>query len=63
MGRDTAAEAALVGAVRTIESIAASLTTPHLRQSLLAAAPVLEVYRTLGRHLPADDRGHHSSAR
>ncbi len=63
MGRDTAAEAALVGDVRTIESIAASLTTPHLRQSLLAAAPVLEVYRTLGRHLPADDRGHHSSAR
>jgi class 3 adenylate cyclase/tetratricopeptide (TPR) repeat protein len=49
LGRDEAAEAAYRQAARVIDALAATLTTPRLRQSFLAAEPVLEVYRALGR--------------
>jgi hypothetical protein len=52
LGRDREGEAQLTAAAHTIESIATKLT-PHLRQSFLAAEPVADVFRTLGRRAPA----------
>ncbi len=52
LGREREAEAELAGAAKTIEAIASRLTTPRLRQSFLGAEPVIEVFRTLGRHPP-----------
>ena len=53
LSRDKEAEAQLTQAVRTIEAIAANLQTPRLRHSFLNAAPVMEVYATLGHRPPA----------
>jgi class 3 adenylate cyclase/tetratricopeptide (TPR) repeat protein len=55
LGRDREGEAQLTAAAHTIESIATKLVTPHLRQSFLAAEPVANVFRTLGRRAPATD--------
>ena len=52
LGRDQEAEAQFTQALQTIEAIAANLRTPRLRQSFLSAAPVLEVYTTLGHRPP-----------
>ena len=52
LGRDEDAAAQVAGAAQTIEAIAAKLATPRLRRSFLTAAPVLEVYRALGRRPP-----------
>jgi class 3 adenylate cyclase/tetratricopeptide (TPR) repeat protein len=52
LGRDEDAETQLTAAARTIESIAANLVTPRLRQSFLGAEPVARVFRTLGRTPP-----------
>ena len=49
LGKETEAEALVTQAVQTVEAIADKLRTPSLRQSLLGAEPVLEVYRALGR--------------
>jgi tetratricopeptide (TPR) repeat protein len=55
LGRDQEAEAQLTQATHTIESIAATLHTPRLRQSFLSAAPVLEMYAILGHRPPPQD--------
>jgi tetratricopeptide (TPR) repeat protein len=47
-GNDAGAEQAFRQAIRTIEEIAGALATPGLRQSLLAAGPVVELYAALG---------------
>ena len=52
LGRDREAEEQLTAAARTIESIAAKLTTPRMRQHFLAAEPVTLVFQTLGRDAP-----------
>jgi class 3 adenylate cyclase/tetratricopeptide (TPR) repeat protein len=54
LGRDEAAEAAYDQAARIIDALVATLTTPRLRHSFLAAEPVLEVYRALGRRSPLE---------
>jgi class 3 adenylate cyclase/tetratricopeptide (TPR) repeat protein len=54
LGRDEAAEAAYGQAARVIDALVATLTTPRLRHSFLAAEPVLEVYRALGRRSPLE---------
>ena len=51
-GRDREAEQAYRQAAQTLEAIIAHLEDPHLRRTLLSAAPVLEVYAALG-HRPA----------
>jgi class 3 adenylate cyclase/tetratricopeptide (TPR) repeat protein len=53
LGREREAEAQLAGAAETIEAIACRLTTPRLRRSFLTAAPITEIFRTLGRRPPA----------
>jgi lipopolysaccharide biosynthesis regulator YciM len=55
LGRDQEAEAHLTQATHTIESMAATLHTPRLRQSFLRAAPVLEMYAILGHRPPPKD--------
>jgi len=59
VGRDAAAEAAYGEAARIIDAIAAALTTPRLRHSLLAAEPVVEVYHALGRRPPLEETEPH----
>ncbi len=59
LGRDAAAEAAYGEAARIIDTIAAALTTPRLRHSLLAAEPVVEVYHALGRRPPLKETESH----
>ena len=49
LGQDREAEAQLTAAADMIESMAAKLVTPRLRQSFLAAPPVADVFQTLGR--------------
>ncbi len=53
LGRDREAEIQLSVAARSIESIAAKLTTPRLRQHFMSSDPVADVYRALGRPVPA----------
>jgi tetratricopeptide (TPR) repeat protein len=55
LGRDEAAGAAYGQAARIIDAVGATLTTPTLRQSFLAAEPALEVYRALGRRSPMEE--------
>jgi len=52
LGREGEAEAQLTAAARMIESIAAKLVTPRMRQRFLAAEPVALVFQTLGRSAP-----------
>ena len=52
LGRDREAETVYGQALQTIEAIAATLQMPRVRRSFLSAAPVQEVYTTLG-HRPA----------
>jgi hypothetical protein len=52
LGREREAEGQLTAAARTIESIAAKLVTPLMRQRFLAAEPVTLVFQTLGRSAP-----------
>jgi class 3 adenylate cyclase/tetratricopeptide (TPR) repeat protein len=52
LGQDGEAEAQLTAAAHAIESIATKLVTPDLRQKFLAAEPVADVFRTLGRTGP-----------
>jgi class 3 adenylate cyclase/tetratricopeptide (TPR) repeat protein len=52
LGREPDAEACFLQAAHTIETIADNLQSPHLRHSFLSAAPVVDVYRTLGRRPP-----------
>jgi tetratricopeptide (TPR) repeat protein len=59
LGRDAAAEAAYGEAARIIDAIAAALKTSRLRQSLLAAEPVLEIYHALGRRPPLEETEPH----
>jgi class 3 adenylate cyclase/tetratricopeptide (TPR) repeat protein len=47
--QDNEAETQLTQAAQTLEAIAAGLRTPRWRDSLLSAAPVVELYDTLGR--------------
>jgi hypothetical protein len=56
LGQEKDAEASFRQALQTIEAIVANLQTPSLRHSLLQAAPVLEVYDTLGHPLPPATR-------
>jgi hypothetical protein len=56
MHRDDEAETSLTRAAHTIESIAMKLTTPGLRRSFMRAAPVVDVYGTLGRRPPLESR-------
>jgi class 3 adenylate cyclase/tetratricopeptide (TPR) repeat protein len=51
-GREKDAEAHCLQAIQTIEAIANKLKTPSLRRSFLAAEPVGDIYRTLGRRPP-----------
>ncbi len=51
LNRDKEAEAQFTQATQIIETIAADLRTPRLLDSLLNAAPVVELYDTLGRRL------------
>jgi class 3 adenylate cyclase/tetratricopeptide (TPR) repeat protein len=51
-GRDTAAEEQFTRAAETIEAIADKLRPGRLRARFLAAEPVAEIYRTLGRRPP-----------
>jgi class 3 adenylate cyclase/tetratricopeptide (TPR) repeat protein len=53
LGQEQEAEAHLTQATQTIEGIATNLRTLSLRRSLLGAAPVVELYATLGRRLPS----------
>jgi class 3 adenylate cyclase/tetratricopeptide (TPR) repeat protein len=57
LGRDDDAASSFDRAARTIEDIAARLTTPGLRRSFLRAEPVGEIFRVLGRRAPAPDAG------
>ena len=52
LARDKEAEVAFNAAAATIESIAAALKTESLRRSFLAAPPVLEAFKVLGRRPP-----------
>jgi len=52
LGKDKEAEDAFNAAAGTIESIASALKTEALLRSFLAAAPVTEVFRVLGRQPP-----------
>ena len=52
LGRERDAEGQLTAAARTIESIAARLVTPQMRQRFLAAEPVGLVFQALGRSAP-----------
>ena len=52
LNRDNEAEAQLAQAAQTIEIIARDLRTPRLRDCFLAAAPVVELYDTLGHRPP-----------
>ena len=52
LGKDKAAEVAFNTAAAAIESIAASLKTDVLYRSFVAAPPVLEVFKVLGRRPP-----------
>jgi hypothetical protein len=52
LGRERDAEGQLTAAARTIESIAAKLVAPQMRQRFLAAEPVTLVFQTLGRSAP-----------
>jgi hypothetical protein len=52
LGREHEAEVALTQAAETVAAIATNLRTPRLRHSFLNAAPVLDVYATLGRRPP-----------
>jgi tetratricopeptide (TPR) repeat protein len=52
LGKDKEAEGAFNAAAGTIESIASALKTEALIRSFLAAAPVIEVFRVLGRIPP-----------
>jgi len=52
LGQDREAEAQLIAAADTIESIATNLVTPHLRQSFLGASRVADVFQALGRGAP-----------
>jgi tetratricopeptide (TPR) repeat protein len=53
LGRDREAERHLTRAADTIEALVGKLETPRLSRTFLAAAPVVEVYRALGRRPPA----------
>ena len=52
MGRDKQAESQFLEAAQTIEGILGRLVTPRLRHSFVAAEPVQEIYRALGRRPP-----------
>jgi class 3 adenylate cyclase/tetratricopeptide (TPR) repeat protein len=52
LGKDKEAEVAFNTACETIESIAAALKTDVLLRSFLAAPPVLEAFKVLGRQPP-----------
>jgi predicted negative regulator of RcsB-dependent stress response len=52
LGNDQEAETQYTQAARVIEALSINLQTLRLRQSLLGAAPVLEVYAALGRRPP-----------
>ena len=52
LNRDNEAEAQLAQAAQTIETIARELRTPRLRDCFLTAAPVVELYDTLGHRPP-----------
>jgi tetratricopeptide (TPR) repeat protein len=56
LGRDKEAEAQLTQATQTIEAIAANLHTPRLYHSFLSAAPVLDIYASLGHRPPYEKR-------
>jgi hypothetical protein len=56
LGKDREAEHAFNTAARTIESIASTLKTEALIRSFLAAPPVIEVFRMLGRMTPVAKR-------
>jgi len=51
-GMDREAEAQFTQATQVIEAIATKLRTPRLRHSFLGAAPVVDLYRTLGHRPP-----------
>jgi class 3 adenylate cyclase/tetratricopeptide (TPR) repeat protein len=53
LGRDADAQRHWETAAGTLDAIARELTTPSLQQSFAAAAPVVAVYRALGRRPPA----------
>jgi class 3 adenylate cyclase/tetratricopeptide (TPR) repeat protein len=53
LGREQEAEAHFLQATQTIEVIAAKLTRPDLRRSLLGAEPVVNIYQTLGHRPPS----------
>ena len=55
LGKDKEAENAYTTAAGTIEAIAAALKDTKLIQTFLNAAPVLEVFRQLGRRPPGPD--------
>lgn len=50
--QDQEAEVQLTQAAQTIEALATDLRTPRLFDSLLNAAPVVDLYHTLGRRSP-----------
>jgi predicted ATPase/class 3 adenylate cyclase len=52
LGREQEAEMHLVQATHAIEVITAQLTMPDLRRSFLGAAPVVDIYQTLGHRPP-----------
>jgi tetratricopeptide (TPR) repeat protein len=52
LDKDEEAEMLLTQAAQTIEAIVADLQTPRLRNCFLNAAPVVEIYHTLGRRPP-----------
>ena len=52
LGKDKEAEAAFSTAAATIESIATALKTEVLISAFLAAPPVLEAFKVLGRRPP-----------
>jgi hypothetical protein len=52
-GKDKEAEARLTQAAQTIETVAAKLATPSLRERFLGAEPVVAVYAALGRRPPS----------
>ena len=56
LGKDREAEHAFNTAARTIESIASAIKTEALIRSFLAAPPVVEVFRVLGRMPPVAKR-------
>jgi hypothetical protein len=52
LGREQEAEMHLIQATHAIEVITAQLTMPDLRRSFLGAAPVVDIYQTLGHRPP-----------